>query len=232
MASCLLGSLFVVGAGPGASAGRASCFEDDATRHGLMRGDVDGDGNRDAVWILAKRPGGRCRYYVKADLGDTEDRKRLRADRFVMRNFSRVMAMVEVDSVPGKEFGVVLEQGASTVFAGLFTIRADTIRRMHINGDGAPAGNLFAYGGSINFQFASDCARNRPPNQVVYSEAVFDSDINRYRVKRRWFQVVGVDFERTSEDTQKERVRPGRLHERFHEFRNNPFGSCPGRVKG
>ena len=232
MASCLLGSMFVVGAGPSASAGRASCFEDDATRHGLMRGDVDGDGNRDAVWILAKRPGGRCRYYVKADLGDTEDRKRLHGSRFVLRNFSRVMAMVEVDSVPGKEFGVVLEQGASTAFAGLFTIRADTIRRMHINGNGAPAGDLFPYGGSIMLQFASDCARNRPPNQVVISEAVFDQDANRYKVKRRWFQVAGIDFERTNEETQRERVRPARLHERFHEFRNNPFGSCPGRVRG
>ena len=232
LASCLAGSLFGLGTGTGAVAGESSCFENDSTRHGLMRGDVDGDGNRDAVWILAKRRNGRCRYFVKADLGDTEDRKRLHGSRFVARHHSRVMAMVKVDTVPGKEFGVVLEQGASTAFAGLFTIRANTIRRMRVEGNGAPADDLFPYGGSIAFQFAVDCARHRPPGQVISTEAVYDQDANRYKVKRRWFQVVGVDLQRTNEPTQRERVRPGRLHESFYEFRSSPFGSCAGRAPG
>ena len=232
IASCLLGSLLGIGAITPAGAGRAACFEHDATRHGLMRGDVDGDGNRDAVWILARRVDGRCRYFVKADLGDTSDRKRLRGHRYTLRNSSRVMAMIEIDTVPGREFGIVLEQGASTSFAGLFTIRADRIHRMRVDGPGAPTGDLFGYGGGIAFLFASDCARNRPPGQVIYSEAVYDSGDNRYDVERRWFQAMGGDFQRTSEETQRERVRPGRLHDRFYEFSSSPFGSCEGRVRG
>ncbi len=228
----LAASLLLTGFAPGAGAGESSCFESDPSRHGLMRGDVDGDGNRDAVWIIARRRSGRCRYFVKADLGDSTDRKRIRGSRFALRNYSRVMAMIKVDTVSGKEFGVVLEQGASTTLAGLFTIRANTIRRMNVHGTGAPPDDLFAYGGGISFQFAVDCARRRPAGQVIYTEAVYDEGSNRYKVRRKWFQVVGIDFHRTAEPTQRERVRPGRLHERFYEFRNNPFGSCPGRAPG
>ncbi len=232
LSSCLLGGVLGLATIAPAAAGRASCFEHDPTRHGLMRGDVNADGDRDAVWILARRVNGRCRYFVKADLGDTYDRKRLRGHRYTLRNFSRVMAMVEVDTVAGKEFGIVLEQGASTSFAGLFTMRADRIQRMRIDGRGAPTGDLFGYGGGIAYLFASDCARNRPPGQVIYSEAIYDADDNRYDVTRKWFQATGADFQRTPEDTQRERVRPGRLDDRFYEFRSSPFGSCEGRVRG
>ena len=232
MASCSAATLLVTGLGTGATAGRASCFDGDASRRGLMRGDVDGDGNRDAVWIMARRVGGNCRYYVKADLGSTQDRKRLRANRYVMRHNSRVMAMVRVDKVAGKEFGVVLEQGASATLAGLFTIRANTIRRMNVHGRGAPPDSLFGYGGSVGFQMASDCARHRPKGQVIYSEATLNSRGSHYRVKRRWFQVVGVDLQRTAEPTDRRRIRASRLHNRLYEFRNSPFGSCPGRVRG
>lgn len=229
---CVASSLVVAGLGTTAGAGEASCFEGDHSRRGQMKGDVDGDGNRDAVWISAIRRSGSCRYFVKADLGSTQDRKRLRGDRFVFRNNSRVMAMVRVDTVPGREFGVVVAQGASTVLAKLFTIRANTIREMDVHGAGAPAGDAWPYGGSVGLSFASDCARRRPAGQVIYSEATINDAGTHYRVKRRWFQVVGVDFERTAEPTDRRRVRAARLHERFYEFSNSPFGSCGGRVRG
>ena len=231
-ASCTAMSLLVAGWGTGASAGEASCFEGDHSRRGLMKGDVNGDGDLDAVWITAKSVDGSCRYFVKADFGDSSDRKRLRGDRFVFRNYSRVMAMIAVDTVPGREFGVVTGQGASTTFAKLFTIRANRIREMDVHGAGAPAGDMFPYGGSVTLQFASDCARNRPDGQVIYSEATLNDAGTHYRVKRRWFQAVGTDLERTSEPTDRRRIRAERLHERLYEFRTSPFGSCAGRVRG
>ena len=235
LVAAIVASLATISAGP-VSAGDGSCFEGDSSKRGLMRADINGDGTMDEVWISARMRDGRCRYYVKADMGAERDKKILKGDgvdRFTMRHFSRVAAMVQVDLVPGKEFAVVLSQGASTVFAGLFTIRADVIRRIRADGPGAPPDDLFGYGGSIGFQVASDCARHRPPGQIINSTAVYKSDINRYRVKRRWFATEGVSthFERTPVPTDKRDVRPSHLSD-FYEFRNNPFGSCPGRVRG
>lgn len=225
----------VANLGP-ARAGRSNCFEGDSSKRGLMRGDINGDGNRDEVWIAARRVNGRCRYFVKADMGAARDRKILRgegADRFALRHFSRVAAMVELDLVGGKEFPVVLNQGASTVFVGVYTIRANEIRRGRFDGPGAPDDDLLGYGGSVGGQIASDCARHRPPGQIINSTALYKSDINRYRVKRRWFATEGVSthFERTPQPTDKRTVRPSHLSD-FYEFRNNPFGSCTGRVRG
>ena len=231
-ASCAALALVVVGWGPGASAGEARCFDGDHSKRGKMRGDVNGDGNSDVVWIAAVRRSGSCRYFIKADFGSDRDRKRLRGDRFVLRNHSRVMAMIRVNGVPGREFGVVTGQGASTTFAKLFTVRANRIREMDVHGAGAPAGDAFPYGGSVGFQFASDCARNRPGEQVIYSEARLNNSGTHYRVKRRWFQVIGLDLQRTSEETDRRRVPADRLHERLYEFGNSPFGSCSGRVRG
>ena len=212
-------------------AGEASCFDGDSTKRSLMRGDVDGDEVKDAVWLIARRVAGNCRYYVKADLNNSKDTKRLRGgDDFTLRTNSRIMAMVKVDTVDGKEFGVVLSQGASTVFFGLFTIRSNEIKQMEINGRGAPPNDLFGYGGSIPFLVATDCARNRPAGQVIYSEAVRDPDSGKYVVRRRWFRVEGFDFQRTGEATHKEKVRNPSNH--FYEFRQSPLGSCQGRVRG
>lgn len=225
-------ALVVPGLVTSASAGKASCFDGDHSRRGRMRGDVNADGEQDVVWIAAATRDGRCRYFVKADFGDDRDRKRLRGDRFVFRNHSRVMAMIGVDTVPGRDFGVVTGQGASTTFAKLFTVRANKIREMDVHGAGAPDGDAFPYGGSVGFQFASDCARNRPDGQVIYSEAVLNDAGTHYRVKRRWFQAIGTDLERTTEPTDKRRIRAENLHERLYEFSTSPFGSCGGRVKG
>jgi hypothetical protein len=232
VALCVLCPLVLVAPTGPAGAGDATCFNDDPSNHGQMKGDVDGDGNRDQAWIGARRRNSRCRYLAKVDLGTSMDTERLPGDRQVLRDFAHVMAMIKVDTVPGKEFGIVLQQGASTTFAGLFTIRANQIHRMHVEGAGAPPDDLFGYGGSIGFQTASDCARNRPDGQVIYSEASINQAGTHYKVKRRWFQVVGIDFQRTSEATDERRIRAENLHERFYEFNNSPFGSCPGRAPG
>jgi hypothetical protein len=215
------------------SAHGARCFEGDHSKRGIMRGDVNGDGAKDAAWIMARRHDGRCRYFLKVNMGDEDDRKRLfGADRFTMRHFSRISAMIQVDLVPGKEIGTTMAQGANTAFMGLFTIRNDEIRRVRVDGPGAPSNDLFPYGGSITFQSGEDCARNRPPGTIIYSTAELNNAGNRYKVERRWFMTEGVSthFERTPENTDRQRVRPGNL-DRLYEF-GKPFNRCPGRVRG
>jgi hypothetical protein len=216
-----------------ASAGMRRCFDGDHTQRGIMRRDVDGDGDRDGAWIIARRRDGRCRYFLKVNMQQDEDTKRLRgADRFTMRHFSRVSGMIEVDLVPGKEIAVLMAQGANTSFSGLFTIRNGEIRMIRVDGRGAPPGDLFPYGGSITFQAGEDCARNRPPGTIIFSTAELNDAGNRYKVRRNWFMTEGVSrhFERLG-PTDRERVRPQNL-DRFYEFNSPPFQRCAGRFRG
>jgi hypothetical protein len=236
--SLLLAALMTVGTVmifSGTSSARARrCFDGDHTQRGIMRGDVNGDGDRDAAWVTARRRNDLCRYFLKVNMGDEAPRQRLRgADRHTMRHFSHIAAMVEVDLVPGKEIGVTMAQGASASFFGLFTIRDDDIKRVRVDGRGAPPGDLFASGGSIGFTTGSDCARNRPPGTIIHSTADLNNDGDRYKVKRRWFMTEGVSrhFDRTAEPTSRRRVRPGNL-DRLYEFDGLPFNDCEGRVRG
>lgn len=235
--SVLLAAVVVISTGvifTGTSSARVrDCFDGDHTKRGIMRGDVNDDGDRDAAWITARKRDGRCRYFVKVNMGQEDDRKRLRgADRFTMRNFSHITAMVEVDLVPGKEIGVLYDQGANTSFMALMTIRNDNIRRIRVNGRGAPPDDLFSYGGGIAFLSGSDCAQNRPLGTIIYSTAEYDQNDNRYDVRRRRFATDGfsTEFDRTAEPTGRQRVRPGGM-DRFEEF-GPPFDRCPGRSRG
>jgi hypothetical protein len=61
----------------GASA-RTRCFAPEHTRaRRLMRGNLDGDGVRDSVWVGARRRGSGCRFYVFT-LTSTAGRSRVR----------------------------------------------------------------------------------------------------------------------------------------------------------
>lgn len=217
----------VLGGSSGAGGG-SSCFDNNPTKHGKMKGDIDGNGTRDLVWVAANRPNGRCHYFAKVDLGANEARKRLYGDRIIFRYYSKVTLIIEVDTVPGKEFGVVMQQGASTTFVGLFTIRTGEVERIKVNGPGAPYDDLFGNGASIAVQTASDCARHRPAGQVINSTSVLNEAGTHYRVERRWFESTGVNLRRTAEPTDKRRI-PYRDEERPREFQETAFGSCPGR---
>ena len=233
LSACLMSVTMLVP--KGVVAGTASCFDGDPSKRGLMRGDVDGNGTRDEVWITGRREDfdgdRRCVYYVKADMGAHEDRLRLHGDRFTFRNFSRVMAMVRIDDVPGREFGVVVSQGASTAFAVLFTIRNHVINKLNAEGPGAPPDDAWGYGGSVAFVSAVDCAAHRGTGRIIASTANYDSDDNRYNVRRRWFEAMDTALVRTARETDRARVRPENL-DQFPEFRHSPLGRCVGRVRG
>lgn len=219
----------VLGGSAGAGGG-SSCFENNPTKHGKMKADVDGNGTPDLAWIAANKHSNRCRYFAKVDLGVDEARKRFYGKPGVLREWSHIMAMIEVDTSPGKEFGILFEGGA-TKYLGLFTMRAGNIERVKVNGRGATQENLFAYGGSTGAKLASDCARNRPDGHVIISLALLNDARTHYKVKRLRFQSTGVNV-RTSEDTERRTIPADRLHERLYEFRSSPFGSCPGRAPG
>jgi hypothetical protein len=226
---------------PSGSAGALTrCFSVENTiERRLMRGHIDGDGLRDAVWVGARRSHGRCRYFVFART-TTSGTSRVHVptpDRFSrssVRNTARPIALVRIDSIAGKEVAVKLLEGASVRPFGFFTMRLGVLRRMDIDAS-APqplaAENMFAFGGGLSLMFGTDCAYRKAPRTVVFSRAYPRSNGPRYVVERRWFQVRGDFFARTAHPTERELVRITRLRERFPEFRNDGLlPHCQGRV--
>ena len=226
---------------PTGSAGAVSaCFADGNTlERRLMRGHIDGDGVLDAVWVGAGRIDGRCRYHVSVRASTSSVSRVLvptpdRFSRFSLRNFARPIALVRIDSIPGKEIAVKLLEGASVRPFGFFTMRLGSIRRMDIDAT-APeplaADNMFAFGGGLSLIFGTDCAYNTSPRTIVFSRAYPRDNGPRYVVERRWYQVRGDFFARTAHPTQRELVGLTRLRHRFPEFRNDGLlPRCEGKV--
>jgi hypothetical protein len=220
---------------------RTRCFDAEHTRERrLMRGNLDGDGTRDAAWVGARRREGRCRYYFFVQSSRSgRSRVRLRApdkfSRYSMRHSARPIAMVRIDDTAGREIAVKLLQGASVSPFGFFTLRQGRARRMQIEGGIAKplaARDMFAYGGGLALMFATDCAYRKSPRTVLHSRAYPRNEArNRYVVERRWYQVQGHDFVRTGHPVQKEVLRIGRIRKRFREFRHGGLlAHCEGKV--
>ncbi len=218
----------------------ARCFADgDTLERRLMRGNLDGDDVPDEVWVGASRVDGRCRYYVFARTA-TSGTSRVHVptpDKFSrssLRNAARPIALVRVDAVAGREIAVNLLQGASVQPFGFFTMRQGALRRMDID-ETSPqplaAENMFAFGGGLSLMFGTDCAYTESPRTVVFSRAFPSGNGPRYIVERRWYQVRGYFFARTSHPTQRASVRLSRLRAMFPEFRNDGLlPHCNGSV--
>lgn len=81
--------------------------------------------------------------------------------------------------------------------------------------------------------YAVDCARDHAKGTIVKSEAVpknYNSERRIWIVTRRWFQVHGRVFHRTSEPVERRQVRLNRVADRFEEFDGFLFPHCPGKV--
>jgi hypothetical protein len=216
------------------------CFDaDNPISRRTMRGNLDGDGSPDTVWVGARRRDGRCRYLVFARttrfgrsrvLVPTPDR----FSRSSMRFAGRPVALVRIDDVPGHEVAVRLLAGASVQPFGFFTMRFGSLMRMSIGDTVPPLGgrDMFAFGGGLSLMYGTDCAFAKAPRTVVFSQAFPKESGPRYVVVRRWYQVRGASFARTSHPTERSLVRIGRLRTRFREFQNDGLlPHCEGKVR-
>jgi hypothetical protein len=224
----------------GSAGATTRCFEVENTlARRTMRGNLDGDGAPDTVRVGARRRDGRCRYFVFARstrfgrsrvLVPTPDR----FSRFSMRFAGRPIALVRIDQVLGREVAVRLLAGASVQPFGFFTMRFGSLVRMDIRDTAPPlaARDMFAFGGGLSLMYGTDCAYAKAPRTVVFSQAFPKGSGPRYVVNRRWYQVRGTSFARTSDPTERSLVRIGRLRTRFREFRNDGLlPHCEGKVR-
>ena len=219
------------------SAAVARCFDERQTlERRTMRGNLDGDGG-DEVWLGARTNDGRCDYYVFArTTAYGSSRVAIPApDRFTRASLrlGEPIALVRIDGSPGREIAVKLLEGASVRAFGFFTIRRGHITRMDIGADAPPlpAENMFGFGGGLALMFATDCAYGKAERTVTFSRATRRADGATYRVQRRWYQVRGSDFVRTSHPAERDIVGLSKLRDRFPEFRNGGLlPRCDGTV--
>lgn len=115
------------------------------------------------MWVGARKFE-HCRYNLFVE-SSRYGRSRVRLpapDKFSsssLRHDARPIALVRVDSLPGREIAVKLLQGASVRPFGFFTMRRGAVIRMDIEAEVKPlaAENMFAFGGGLSMMFATDC---------------------------------------------------------------------------
>jgi hypothetical protein len=194
--------------------------EDPASlRRGRIAGDVDGDGSTDRVSLSVDahaRPG--CRAFVVVQTAEArliapiEER-----DLQVDLGFPVLDSLVGVDDRTGGEIVVRITAGASTEFAGLFTVVDNALERVQLNG---PHGNLFPSGGSVGHLEASNCG---PDGAVVISTATARG--RRYVLERRFYSFEKTTLVENESLTQRRRISPDALAS-FPEFGAPPFSLC------
>jgi hypothetical protein len=195
----------------------------DFRKPGRLRGDVDGDGARDELFVSVA-PGARrgCRAFLAADTGE----RTLAApipDDFASFDLGlpALRALAAINDLVGAEIVVDVGAGASTQFAAVFTVVDG--RLLQVVPRGAGNGQLFAYGGSVGHVAAVDCDAH---GKVVISTAVPRGD--RYQVRRRFATASGTVWRADREATERIRASFAGLRN-YHEFVRSPFGSCPAR---
>ncbi|MBA2313261.1 MAG: hypothetical protein H0V97_10760 [Actinobacteria bacterium] len=132
--------------------------------------DVDGDGQRDELFVAADpaAPAG-CAAFVGAETASGTLSVPI-ADDII--SFELGLPVINsahaIDNRPGAEVVVDIAAGASAQFVGVFTVREGELVRVEIEGQPSPAGGLISYGGSVGHLAAVDCAG---PARVVLSNA-------------------------------------------------------------
>jgi hypothetical protein len=190
-------------------------------KQGALRGDVDGDGARDEVFVVvAQRARRGCRAFVVADTGDRLLAAPIEGD-FVSFDLGlpalKSLAAINLDA--GSEIVVDVAAGASEQFASVFTVAEGVLVPVSISG--AINRVLVAYGGSVGHVAAIDCESE---GRIVISSAVPSGD--RYRVMRRFASARGRVWRADPDATERALVSFRGLRD-YHEFVRPPFGSCP-----
>jgi hypothetical protein len=131
----------------------------------LLRGDIDGDGSTDRVFVsVARQAASRCRYLLVVAL----DGKRLaaaiehrwypRAPRSFVKRYLQLDSLIAL-TPRGLDVVVKVDRGATTNSVAIFSAEGGTLRRRSIREPGSE--HLFIWGGSVTHHNAIDCKGRR-----------------------------------------------------------------------
>jgi hypothetical protein len=187
---------------------------------GSLRGDVDGDGTSDEVFIQ-HAPGAdpACTYFVAVRTAGTVLSSPIeQAEGGTSLGLPALDSLAQVDGRPGLDVVVTVLAGASTTFYGIFSAGSGRLARMGVTG-ASDFGPLFPSGGSAGHLEASDCT---PDGMVVVQATPSGSG---WAVKRSFYKTRGdvFEFDHAANQTDVPSTRVSTLPE----FKATPFGSCP-----
>ena len=197
---------------------------DESLRTGSLTGDVSGDGLNDRVHLAIDDSGDvGCRAFLLVAHGDQLGAVALEVEGVdPALGLPALRQLKQVDGAAGADVIVDLIAGASTVFAGVYSMATGEPARVTIQGSEPPAQDLFPYGGGVGQLSAVDCTGD---GTILISSAVPQGA--RYLVTRnRYMPTPGALLREGEASTGK--VKLEALPARFPEFAGAPFGSCPG----
>ncbi|MGI8407445.1 MAG: hypothetical protein ACR2L3_02935 [Actinomycetota bacterium] len=201
--------------------------EEEATAIGTEEGsqsehDVDGDGASEQIFV-AKDPEGPpgCQAFLGL-VGDSFGTLIAPVDDELAFELGlpAVSGVAEVDGLAPKEIIVDVASGASTAFAGLFSVQDGRLVRRTLEGD-SPYARSFPYGGSVGHLEGSDCSG---PGTLVITVAIPRG--KGYLVHRRFFKSDGSAFILDLSLSEKQIVVSSALDD-IPELSGALFGSCP-----
>ncbi len=196
---------------------------DESLRTGSLAGDVSGDGIDDRVHVAVDDSADiGCQAFLVVDHGDQLDAVTLEVEGLdPALGLPAPKQLRQVDGAQGADIVVDLVAGASTVFAGVYSMATGELAPVTIEGSEPPARDLFPYGGGVGQLSAVDCADDAT---MLISSAVPQEA--RYLVTRnRYTPTPGALLRDGEASTAK--VKLESLPARFPEFAGAPFGSCP-----
>lgn len=216
---------------PSQSAGMTGCsnqvdaIEGGEQARGEVRGDVDGDGSDDVVYVVRDQAGPPgCQTFLVAETADgvlstpTEE-----PDVSYALQAPRVNSLVQIDGSGGLEILVDLEQGASTQFLGMFTIADGALEKVRIGG-GSAYGDLFPYGGSVGHIEASNCTDEAGADVLIGMATPNATD---YTIRTVLYAMNGAILEPLPRGQQPP-IATGTDVELSQGFDSSPFGECRG----
>lgn len=189
-----------------------------------LSGDVDGDRRADRAYLVVNPEeaiGCRVFLVVETDSGSHAlaiDRRETSFDL----GLPALVDLRQVDGRPGLDPVVDLLSGASTVFAGVFSMQTGTLRQLRLEGGNMIVPDLVAHGGSIGHIDAAGCSGK---GVIVISGATPAGRL--YVVERRFYRVDGPLLRLDPSRDQRAAVKLGALPSRFPEFAGPVFSSCP-----
>jgi TolB protein len=201
---------------------------------GSLRGDVDGDGSPDEVFVAidpqTEEP--TCRYFlvVEADAATRASRLDLTYTEGTTDELVAVQALAEISGQGGLEVFVHLQRGVME-WGAIYTMRDGNLTPIVAIGPDDVEIGLFSYGGSQTALSGVDCTGK--PGIIVVSGA--HAEGNEWFIERNYFSFEDGVFRPYGQGEQhrllqKER-EPSTLQQDFPEFEPIAFPSCPGAVR-
>jgi hypothetical protein len=184
----------------------------------VLRGDVDGDGSRDDVGIVASRGRGGCRFFltVRGSRAGVARARLTQPDANLDWPTPEAPALERLARLgPRRRLAalVAVDAGASTISVAPYSIVHGRLVRLKIPHSAGPAGT-FVLGGTVVTSFVVGCLNS--PRRVVQSVASYRGTEGPVVVSRTVYALRGETF--VPQSRRSYRLAARRLA-RFPEFR-------------